>query len=181
MSLLPNIIAAGITIVAQLVIGLIRSIPRIIEVAPELIDALTVGLKMVYDRLIVSGAEIVDKIKSGISSAWDGLVSWFNDLWNSLFGNLNVNVNANGGSGVDSSNANGLPYVPFDGYIAELHRGERVLTANENKKYGSGNGGTFGDVNITVYGANYGTPRELAQAISEELQMLTERKAAVYA
>lgn len=185
MSLLPNVIAAGITIVAQLVIGIIRSIPRMIEVAPELIDALTVGLKMVYDKLIVSGAEIVDKIKSGISKAWDGLVSWFNNLWNSLFGNLNVdvNVNANDGSGTNSSNANGLPYVPFDGYIAELHRGERVLTAIENKKYNSGSGknGTFGDVNITVYGANYGTPRELAQAISVELQMLTERKAAVYA
>ncbi|MCL2082877.1 MAG: hypothetical protein FWH04_06555 [Oscillospiraceae bacterium] len=29
------------------------------------------------------------------------------------------------------SHAGGLDYVPFDGYIAELHKGERVLTAQE--------------------------------------------------
>jgi len=31
--------------------------------------------------------------------------------------------------------ANGLNFVPYDGYQAELHRGERVLTAAENEKY----------------------------------------------
>jgi len=34
---------------------------------------------------------------------------------------------------VNGSHAGGLPYVPFDGYIAELHRGERVMTAAENR------------------------------------------------
>ena len=32
-------------------------------------------------------------------------------------------------SGVDGSHKNGLDFVPFDGYRAELHRGERVQTA----------------------------------------------------
>lgn len=41
---------------------------------------------------------------------------------------------------VHGSHANGLDYVPFDGYRAELHKGERVLTKEENKEYGSGNG-----------------------------------------
>ncbi len=36
---------------------------------------------------------------------------------------------------VDGSHAGGLPYVPFDGYVAELHRGERVLTAKEAQEY----------------------------------------------
>lgn len=39
---------------------------------------------------------------------------------------------------VDGSHANGLRQVPFDGYIAELHKGERVLTANEARSYPSG-------------------------------------------
>ena len=36
---------------------------------------------------------------------------------------------------VDGSHKNGLDEVPFDGYIAELHKGERVLTARETKAY----------------------------------------------
>lgn len=35
----------------------------------------------------------------------------------------------------DGSHASGLDYVPFDGYIAELHRGERVLTAAQNAEF----------------------------------------------
>ena len=34
---------------------------------------------------------------------------------------------------VNGSHANGLNYVPFDGYTAELHKGERVLTKDENE------------------------------------------------
>lgn len=41
---------------------------------------------------------------------------------------------------VNGSHANGLANVPFNGYIAELHEGERVLTKQENQSY-SGNGG----------------------------------------
>lgn len=34
---------------------------------------------------------------------------------------------------IDGSHAGGLAWVPFDGYRAELHRGERVLTAAQNR------------------------------------------------
>ena len=34
---------------------------------------------------------------------------------------------------INGSHANGLNYVPFDGYIAELHKGERILTKDENE------------------------------------------------
>lgn len=36
---------------------------------------------------------------------------------------------------VDGSHAAGLERVPFDGYVAELHEGERVLTAAEARQY----------------------------------------------
>ena len=36
---------------------------------------------------------------------------------------------------IDGSHANGLSNVPFNGYVAELHKGERVLTASENRNY----------------------------------------------
>ena len=33
--------------------------------------------------------------------------------------------------GINGSHVNGLDYVPFDGYVAELHQGEAVLTSGE--------------------------------------------------
>ena len=34
---------------------------------------------------------------------------------------------------LDGSNEKGLNYVPFDGYLSELHEGEGILTAEENR------------------------------------------------
>ena len=34
---------------------------------------------------------------------------------------------------LDGSNEKGLDYVPFDGYLSELHEGEGILTAEENR------------------------------------------------
>ena len=35
-------------------------------------------------------------------------------------------------AGADGFHANGLPWVPYDGYIAALHKGERVVPTNRN-------------------------------------------------
>ena len=52
------------------------------------------------------------------------------------------------GGDVDGQHANGLPFVPFDGYIAALHRGERVLTANQNRSYTTNSNVYFDHVNV---------------------------------
>lgn len=47
----------------------------------------------------------------------------------------------------DAKAYHGIDYVRRDGLVTELHRGERVLTAKENREYSSGGGG--GGVTIT--------------------------------
>ena len=44
--------------------------------------------------------------------------------------------------------ANGLPFVPYDGYLAVLHQGERVMTARENRSYTYNSHNYFGNVNL---------------------------------
>lgn len=157
---LPEIIMAGINILIALVQGIVNSIPelataatkaiielaaylisaenleKIISLGADLINALSEGIENVVEELVSVGEDVVNSIKKGISDAWSGLTSWFNSLWNSLFGNRTVNVNVN--ASTNGSHAGGLAYVPFDGYIAELHKGERVLTASEAREYNSG-------------------------------------------
>lgn len=53
-------------------------------------------------------------------------------------------------SGYNGSHAGGLDYVPFDGYIAQLHRGERVQTAAENPYNGGSGGGDTIILNVKM-------------------------------
>ena len=97
------------------------------------------------------GGKAIEALKNGIAAAWDGLTGWFNSLWDGLFGNrtanvtvnktVNETVNTSKGRSVNGSHRLGLNYVPFDGYIAELHKGERVLTAEQARRQDSGSGG----------------------------------------
>ena len=89
-----------------------------------------------------------DTIRSALASAFD--LSSVTVRWPSLSGLLGIG----GGSrtGVDGSHADGLDYVPFDGYIAELHKGERVMTSMENYQYSTGQTGGAGSVSVDLSG-----------------------------
>lgn len=52
---------------------------------------------------------------------------------------------------INGSHANGLNYVPFDGYIAELHKGERVQRASENPyNHASGKSSVRGSSRVVI-------------------------------
>lgn len=53
-----------------------------------------------------------------------------------------VTINVNDPNGIfNGSHAKGLNYVPYDGYVAELHRGEMVLNQAQSREYRGGNRG----------------------------------------
>lgn len=70
----------------------------------------------------------------GVGSAGGGVVSALSSLSAQL-----ASISFSTGE-KDGSHASGLLNVPYDGYIAELHRGERVVTASQARK---GMGGTI--------------------------------------
>lgn len=92
------------------------------------------------------GANIFNSLWNGLKSVWDKMTGWIVDAFNWMSDKLSgLWGKAKSFLGFDGSHANGLDYVPYDGYIAQLHKGERVLTKAENKEYGSNSGGNGGD------------------------------------
>jgi phage-related protein len=129
------------------------------------------------------GKNLVDGLLGGLKRAWASITGWFTNAWDNLFGGVGDFLGGIFGGGnskisIDGSHRNGLDYVPYDGYIAELHKGERVLTASEAMGYG---GTSIGNININIDGAKYSDEQSLASAIALEIQNMTDRRAAVYA
>ncbi|MBX7399059.1 phage tail tape measure protein [Clostridium chauvoei] len=87
------------------------------------------------------------KIKTG----WDSLSSWVSEKWQWITSKFSDASSKSNEMKVDGSHYNGLNYVPVDGYIARLHKGERVLTASENDKYSRGEIDKGSISNLTIH------------------------------
>lgn len=179
----PKIIESGFNIIVNLITGIMNAIPQIIASVPDLIGALAQGFMDGLETIKGIGKSAVQGIIDGISAAWDGLVSWFNSLWDGLFGNRKVNVDlGSSGSLVDGSHKNGLDYVPYNGYLAELHQGEMVLTRAEATDYRTKNDKAPTVINnITINGSAYSNPKQLAEVVAEEIGSMLSRKEHVFA
>jgi TP901 family phage tail tape measure protein len=125
----------------------------------------------VFDFFTSVGGDIVQGIKDGISAAWDGLKKFVSGLWDGLkkiFTIKKSDIKVEGGA--DGSHAGGLDYVPYNNYVANLHRGEMVLTAQEAENYRRGAFGSGGfTVQQTIYAAKQ-SPVELAASTAAAFQ-----------
>lgn len=133
---IPKLIAAAADLVTGLLRALISNAPNLLAAGLKLVGKIVEGIANSLGEIVKAGAKVVDSIIDGIAGAWKKLTGWFKGLWDGLFGGLSANVSVNGSAkgavaGVNSSHASGLDYVPFDGYIAELHKGEMVVPKRE--------------------------------------------------
>lgn len=130
--------------------GIIKLVPLLLE---ALIKAFEAGLSLLFNI----GKQLFNALWDGLKNAWEDIAKWVGDRVTWLadklaFWNKGKSQIDGGGGNVDGSHATGLAYVPFDGYVAELHKGERVLTAAQNAQLERG-GDTI-NVNMTVNAAD---------------------------
>lgn len=99
----------------------------------EGIDKLMSAHKNLADKISVNTGEVV--------SYWERMTGAY-EKWNPKPKNIAINLQTTGFDIAQSMlntlsrfHYNGLDYVPFDGYNARLHEGERVLTKKENEAY----------------------------------------------
>lgn len=158
------------------------------------------------DGAKTAAADTIQGVIDGMNSKLAALRLKHNQI-NALmnFGNTpTVNKGSKGGGAPQGAYASGLAYVPADGYIAELHRGEMVLTAlearayraeqyanygmlaaleradttniqNDNRKTYAPSGDTF-NVDVDVSGGN-ATGKVVSRQIVEGLSAYTRRRA----
>lgn len=93
-------------------------------------NPLILGLTTIYKNF--------DKISSAITNAKDKLDGFFSKFSKGKKFSVSAKVSDEVAQKIDGKHKNGLANVPFDGYIAELHKGERVLTAQENRQLSRG-------------------------------------------
>ena len=165
---LPEIVLSLINAVVNAVIGLAEKIkekwPEFKAAAEEWFRQMLEGMKAKWEdvkawsgrawddfvqwcvdvgpKLKAAGAQALNDLWSGLKEAWAAIKAWFTGEWDSLFetstsagGKKIIHVNKPKAQG---SHAAGLNYVPFDGYIAELHRGEMIVPAREAAALRSG-------------------------------------------
>ncbi|MDQ7096939.1 hypothetical protein REC12_25415 [Desulfosporosinus sp. PR] len=146
-------IAFGAVTAAQLALNIAMSINPIGLIVLG-IGLLIGGLILLHDNFDAVKAK-VDEVGVAIKNRFIECVNGAIDLINGLIGAIReipgfggipligkIALDTSNNSTADGmqaarSHANGLDYVPYDGYIAELHKGERVQRASENPYNGA--------------------------------------------
>lgn len=172
---------AAITSFVSTVVGIVTSLPskvwgilsqipaKVRQLGSQLGSVGRAAFNALWDGIKSVGNSILDWV-SGFASSIKSFISGIVEGFNNVVGSANSAKSA--AASVKGRHANGLDYVPYNGYIAELHKGERVLTAQENKEYNEGRRGQGGDT-FNFYNTKpepYEYARQMKRARKELLQ-----------
>lgn len=200
---LPTIIQSGIDILTNLIEGIIGAIPQLIAALPQIIAAIVSGIGSLLGSILDVGKNIVEGIWQGISNAakWlvDKITGWFNGVVDGvkrflgiaspskLFEDeIGINMALGVGEGWEKE---------FDDVRGQIEDGLKFDSAaidTESSAMGRalGAGGTNAfsggipagtTININIDGARYSDENALAEAIAERMEIMTNRRGAVFA
>lgn len=172
---------AAITSFVSKVVGIVTSLPSKVW---GILSQIPAKVSQLGSQLRSAGAAAFNALWNGIKSVGDSILGWVSGFastiksfisgivegFNNVVGSADSAKSA--AASVKGRHANGLDYVPYNGYIAELHKGERVLTAQENKEYNEGRRGQGGDT-FNFYNTKpepYEYARQMKRARKELLQ-----------
>ncbi|WP_105204539.1 phage tail tape measure protein [Neobittarella massiliensis] len=118
-----------------------------------------------------------------ILTYWDRVKSWW-DKWNPTAKKMRVTYEENVSKGkynpyaTGSLQYTGLSYVPYDGYNIIAHKGERILTAEENRDYMQGkNGPASNGEEVAVYTQINLDGKEIGYAVAPHVSVQQARNA----
>lgn len=134
-------------------------------------DSITNLLMTLVDSMLGIGEAMFSNLWQGIKNIWSSISGWVTEKTSWLKDKLTFWKN--GKSEMDGSHASGLNYVPYDGYVAELHRGESVVNAGEMsrltqaiEKISAGSSGISGPIELTFNVSG----KKLATMIYDEIK-----------
>lgn len=200
---LPTIIQSGIDILTNLIEGIIGAIPQLIAALPQIIEAIVSGIGSLLGSILDVGKNIVEGIWQGISNAakWltDKITGWFNGVVDGvkrflgiaspskLFEDeIGINMALGVGEGWEKE------FGDVRGQIEDGLKFDSVAIDTESsamgRAFGAGGTNAFGGgayagttININIDGARYSDENALAEAIAERMEIMTNRRGAVFA
>lgn len=155
---------AGTTVFNRLWEGLKSIWDRIVSWFKGVVEDPVGAIKGIGEKLWNAGWDILQRLWDGLKAKWGSVSSWVGQKASEISSKLNPKNWFNGG-GEDGYLYNGLSYVPFDGYNATLHKGERVLTSEENRRYTQGDGNNSGGDTFYFYSPKAIDAREAARQL----------------
>ena len=139
----------------------VKVVPEAKDAGIEIIKAIEIGVDETEESLFTKLQNLKDEVSSIVRSIKSEVASA-----------------ENAADSIDGSHKSGLDYVPYDGYIAQLHKGERVLTEQENRKYNEGNIKTSGSQTLNVnFGGSLG---QLIRLLKPEFELDDNRGGVQY-
>lgn len=169
---ITNFISSVIDTLASLpgkVWSILKQIPsKVSSLGSTLYSAGRSAFSRLWDGIKSIGGSILGWVQ-GFASKIGSFVSSIVSGFQSIVGKSNEARSA--AASVNGHHANGLDYVPFNGYTAYLHKGERVLTKQENEAYTRGKtsqGDTFNFYNTKPNAYEYA--RQMKKAKKELLE-----------